>query len=834
MALYTADWNPLGRDVFYRKIELYEMNWGEQVNLLDFIVAPASFGGPIAIIRDDKKIQRTYSSGKSDIIIFSSSGKFISSRKWDSGKLIHLAWSSSEDLLCIQEDGMVLVYDIFGNLQDTFSLGQEAKDTKVIECKVFSSYKHFTGIAVFTGSYRIFYINNTKDPRIKLLPEIPGLDTPPSSWTVICDNGKIIFLVAKDNHLFMIDSKERKWIELFPKFLNQFNAIIEMAVSSNKKNICLFTDTGNLWIGTSDLKEKYCEFDTESRARPQQLLWCGNRAVVGYWQNILLIVGPEKDFINYIFDSPVILVPEIDGIRIIGNTSHELLQKVPYAVMEIFRIGSVSPGALLHEAFREFQKRSHKADEYLRMIREKGQLELAVKQCIEAAGHEFTVMKQKQLLRAASFGKSFIPNMNPEEFVQMCQTLRVLNAIRGHEIGLPLTYRQYSFLTVPVFLDRLVLRRHYYLAIKICQYLRIPDKEGSNRILAQWACYKVKPPQLDPDRVANQIAEKVGFVSGISYSEIANKAIEYGNTKCAIKLLDYEVRASEQVPLLIKLNQDIQAMSKAIDSGESDLIYYVILHLKDSMDPGKFHMTLRNFSVAYALFLKLCKEQDLELLRNIYYQEDDFASEGNCRILESYQQIDKRITTLQLALDSYKKAKNDFAVKCTEEQIQLVKYQQKLEVKFSHKYVDLSVHQTIVKLLKQKEYKLAEALCKDFKTPDKRYWWLKIGCLAETGDWLELEKFSKSKKSPIGYEPFIDVCMKYNNKYEAYKYISKIKEENKVKYLTKIGKLEEAAKLAFDQKDDSALNTVLKMCTNINPGLAEKIKVMKFQLSNKR
>lgn len=32
-----------------------------------------------------------------------------------------------------------------------------------------------------------------------------------------------------------------------------------------------------------------------------------------------------------------------------------------------------------------------------------------------------------------------------------------------------------------------------------------------------------------------------------------------------------------------------------------------------------------------------------------------------------------------------------------------------------------------------------------------RLWWLKLTALADLEDWEELEKFSKSKKSPIGY-----------------------------------------------------------------------------------
>jgi hypothetical protein len=31
-------------------------------------------------------------------------------------------------------------------------------------------------------------------------------------------------------------------------------------------------------------------------------------------------------------------------------------------------------------------------------------------------------------------------------------------------------------------------------------------------------------------------------------------------------------------------------------------------------------------------------------------------------------------------------------------------------------------------------------------------WWLKVTTFAEIGDWVELEKLSKAKKSPIGYE----------------------------------------------------------------------------------
>lgn len=45
--------------------------------------------------------------------------------------------------------------------------------------------------------------------------------------------------------------------------------------------------------------------------------------------------------------------------------------------------------------------------------------------------------------QAASFGKCFIDKFPPESFVRMCQDLRVLNAIRDYQIGIPLTFTQY-------------------------------------------------------------------------------------------------------------------------------------------------------------------------------------------------------------------------------------------------------------------------------------------------------------------------------------------------------------------------------------------------------
>lgn len=84
-----------------------------------------------------------------------------------------MGWTDSEELLCVQDDGVVLIYNMFGQYQHKFSMGQEANDAKVIDAKIYATIQG-TGVAVMTTHFRIFIVNNYKDPKVRLLPEIPS------------------------------------------------------------------------------------------------------------------------------------------------------------------------------------------------------------------------------------------------------------------------------------------------------------------------------------------------------------------------------------------------------------------------------------------------------------------------------------------------------------------------------------------------------------------------------------------------------------------------------------------------------------------------------------
>ncbi|KAM9327919.1 vacuolar protein sorting-associated protein 16 homolog [Pholidichthys leucotaenia] len=834
MSFITACWNPLG-DAFYWRTEVYDMSWSIRDALRDGLVVAAPYGGPIAVLSSP---QRRSPSSRPQLDIYSASGVSISSFPWKSGPVVQLGWTVSDELLCVQEDGSVLIYDLFGSFKRHFSMGQEVVQSQVLEAKVFHS-PYGTGVAIVTGSSRFTLATNIEELKLRRLPEVPGLQGKPSCWVVLSQDRQTKVLLSTGPELFILDNTSCTAV-CPPGLSPQAGSVIHMAASISYKYLSVFTDSGRLWTGTSNLQEKLSEVDTKRTATPTQMVWCRRPqsqqpSVVLLWDRLLMVVGSCGDTIQFPVENPCVLVGELDSVRIISSTNQEFLQEVPLVCQDIFKIASMAPGALLLEAHREYEKSSQKADEYLREIKEQKMLGEAVRQCVEAAGHEFDTDTQKSLMRAASFGKCFLTDFSPDHFVNTCRELRVLNAVRDPAVGMPLTHTQFKQLTLQVLIDRLVYRRFYPLAIEICRYLKIPDYQGVSRVLKHWASCKVQQKDLSDEAIAQAVCVKVGDSPGVSYSDIAAKAYECGRPELAIKLLDFEARSGEQVPLLLKMKRSQLALSKAVESGDTDLVYTVVTHLKNEMNRGDFFMTLRNQPVALSLYRQFCKLQELDTLKDLYNQDDDHQELANYYITASYREkrLEGRLSLLQSAVDEYNKAKNEFAAKVTEDEMKLLRFQRKLDDEKGAGLQGLSLQATMEALLLLGLHKQAEQLYKDFRVPDKRYWWLKLRCLAEKEEWDELEKFSRSKKSPIGYLPFVEVCMKSNNKFEARKYVSKVMLEQKVKAHLTVGDLEGAADAAIERRNDAEMGVVLSRCSASDRLLIDRLNRARAAIAKK-
>ena len=146
---------------------------------------------------------------------------------------------------------------------------------------------------------------------------------------------------------------------------------------------------------------------------------------------------------------------------------------------------------------------------------------------------------------------------------------------------MPLTVSQYDRLTPEVVIDRLVNRYQHRMALLLCDYLNIEK----DRVLVHWACAKIRHAaehaHTEPRQLCDLIRRKLLSTSAhVSYADIAATADAAGNKELATMLLEFEPRAADKVPLLLKMRAVDLALSKAIDSGDTDLVYLVLLHLK--------------------------------------------------------------------------------------------------------------------------------------------------------------------------------------------------------------------------------------------------------------
>nr|CAG8648885.1 189_t:CDS:10 [Entrophospora candida] len=780
----TTEWTQL-QDRFYRKQEIYTMLW-KRMDLSKYMIAGAPYGGPIAMIRDDKKVilLEKQQPVKPTIYLYTSAGKLMEQLQWDKGRIISMGWTDREQLIVVLEDGTVRLYDIHGEYTQC-SLGKEAKDHSVIDCQIWG-----TGLVALTGNFKLIELTNFVEPRPKLMAD-PGI------WTVIQPqyslSRHVEVLLATGATILTVDAKEAQ------DQLLQKGPFTKMAVSPNGKYLALFTADGKLWVVSTDFQKNLTEFSTKSQVSPQQLVWCGADSVVLYWDTIVLMVGPLGDWIKYSYEDAIYLIPEIDGIRVISSDK--------YVIEEIFGIGSTAPAAMLFDALDHFEKSSPKADENIRAIRPA--LADAVDACIEAAGYELNQYWQKSLLKAAAFGKTFMESYNADKFVNMCQTLRVLNAVRYYEIGIPVTYAQYTRIAPDFLIDILNNRHHHLLALRICEYLKM----RSDRVLVHWAC--AKKSRDDEETICRMIVEKLANKPGLSYADIAKTAHKVGQPKLAAKLLDYEPRAADQVPLLTSLQEDELALIKAIESGDTDL---VIFHLKRKLKGGEFFRIINNKPMACNLFEVYCKQQqDYKTLDDFYLQDDRRVEHASIFIIESYEQkeIVERINKLKLSQKYFHEEKErSFEAKAIDEYIRLLQTQIQLEKDINQPFVDLSLSETVHKCIITNNHNKASKLKSDFKIPDKRFWWIKLKALVEMRGWEELDKLSKSKKSPIGYEPFVEECIKAMQHREASKYIQRCDPAVRPGLYIKIGDFKAAGQEALTLKDVQLLQEIRNKCTD--------------------
>ncbi|KAK5443312.1 Vacuolar protein sorting-associated protein 16 [Exophiala xenobiotica] len=800
-----AGWEKIG-DQFYQKVQLYESVFDADLELENYFVAGAPYGGALALWRDASKVARyrTGQSIKSTIDIYSSSGKLISNINWEKGPIKGLGWSDDEKLLVVTEDGIVHCYfGLHGDFQP-FLLGHGAEEYGVVSCRFWSQ-----GFVALLGNNTLIAVSSFDEPRPRVLAQPPEGEI--NSWSLIPPaytlSRSVEVLLAIDKTIYVVDASEAE-----DRGLSD-GPFKHISVSPNGRFAALYTEDGKVWVVGSDFQNKYSEYDSKAKTTPTQICWCGNDSVILAWEDEVHMVGPNGAAVKYYYDDQVHVVADIDGVRLITNEACEFLHKVPDPLEEVFKLGSTSAASVLVDSIELLEKKSPKADENIQRI--KPNLPEAVETCIRAAGDEFNQNFQKQLLRAASFGKSVLDLYNSDEFVDMCEDLRVLNAVRDYRIGLFLSYEQYCRLTPERLIARLVNRREYLLAIKLSDFLHLP----SNKIYVHWASQKVRSSSGDDDAIRELVVERLRGKHGISFETIARAAYDEGRSHLATTLLNHEPRAGKQVPLLLNMEEDEIALNKAIESGDSDLVFFVLLQLKNKLPLATFLRTISEKPVAAALVESSARAQDQDLLKDLYYQ-DDRPVEGSNLLLEDAMhqpQVQAVIDKLKLAARLLTDAKDPTAIMHTRaltEATQLLKMQEAFDKEITDSggsFLGLSINETMYRLIKSGYSKRAASVQSAFKVPEKSWWWVRLRALTAARLWGEVEEIAKSKKSPIGWEPFYNEVLGAGNTRLAPSFIPKctsLQPAERIEMWVKCGMIVKAGEEALKAKDLASLESL--------------------------
>lgn len=97
-----------------------------------------------------------------------SSGEEISCWRWNNKRAVAAGWSDKEEALFVLEEGIVVVYSMWGVLQSSFTMGQEAQDVKLLAARVFPSHTG-TGVVVLTSTFRFYVVSSTSEPRVSTM-----------------------------------------------------------------------------------------------------------------------------------------------------------------------------------------------------------------------------------------------------------------------------------------------------------------------------------------------------------------------------------------------------------------------------------------------------------------------------------------------------------------------------------------------------------------------------------------------------------------------------------------------------------------------------------------
>ncbi|EJS41384.1 vps16p [Saccharomyces arboricola H-6] len=616
-------------------------------------------------------------------------------------------------------------------------------------------------------------------------------------------NGDIIILLDID-HVYQVSTLNGILLKLMA------DSSWHKVTISSKGFICLYNMKYNKLQVFKDPTRILMEHDLDSI--PDNICWCGNDTIACSFEDEVKLYGPDGLYVTFWYPFNVTnLRSEIDGLKVITTEKIYFLSRVQPQTSNIFRIGSTEPGAMLLDSFELLEDHAPKAIEIMKNFA----LEKGVLDCITAAVDEFQPKFQKILLNAASFGKASLQykSFDANIFVDACNTIKLLNCFRS--FGIFLTAEEYKSMSLKGVIDRLLAYRKYYECIQICKLAGKQSLLGY--VFTKWAKDKIKSSSdMDDNELLETIKSRLSVIrvmDTIKMVSISKVAYLEGRFQLSRDLALLEKNEESKIEQLFNLDDDSLALKESIKVQNPSLTVSLLVALSKKLTNSQLTKLLILDMINNPLYLYYMR-RDKAYLYDFYRQTDQFVDLAHVLLQQGKEQQFLHNFLPQIK-DLYSKVQNNEMVHDIVEQLQrqekLWVYQESLGKRFGISFIDMTLDQTLSKLIETGQDKEVKEIVKKFKVNEKQLYHLKCRMLVETRKFDELLQFAHSKKSPIGYMPFYRYLKTRGHIKEAASYvgmISGLSYQERKKLYVECMSFRDAIQLAGKERDIAGLKEI--------------------------